>query len=322
MARRAKKRAFLTLGGTGVIGSAMAALLAREGIAALSVSLSPDARGEGGENRRADLAACSTAELGGILEAAAAGFELVGLLDLVGLKSELVPILAGFAARRGAPVSVISSCLLYDHDGSRALDETAPVIPVNRARHPYLLSKLAIEAAWQQVADCDWTLFRTHHVLGRGALLGCVPAHNRDPALLATLRAGGPLRLVGRGAFRLSFIHPADFAAAVMAHGGKGDLARQVANLVHPEPVRAADYYHAICDRLGIPRVAVEPAEIAPDAFWALTAKDNVFSTRHAGLARHRFCHDLAAAIDDSLSVGPEDYARLGGHMFTRIAGG
>jgi nucleoside-diphosphate-sugar epimerase len=315
-------QAFLTLGGSGVIGTAMADILVRRGLRALSVSLSPDSAGAAGRNLRLNLAECSPEAFRVALDTLAEDADLTGILDLVGVKQDLVEILADFASDRVAPVSVISSCLLYDHDGSRTLDENAPVVSHAAARHPYLRAKLAIEAEWQRQSAADWTIFRTHHVLGRGSLLGCLPDHNRDPSLLTTLRQGGPLRLAGRGRFRFSYIHPADFAVAVLDVGGKRALRRQIANLVHPEPIWATDYYDEICTALGIAPVPVEAAEIDHSAFWSLTAKDNVFTTRHDALRQHAFRHDLKDCIDDALSVDPGDYADLGRHMFDRIARG
>ncbi len=322
MPKAAPATSFLTLGGTGVIGSAMASLLAGCGIRAVSLSLSADSDGDTCRNLQIDLKECPPAQLLAALEKACGASAPVGILDLVGLSPSLIPTLAGFAAARTTPVSVISSCLLYDHDGTRVIDETALLVDRDRTRHPYIRAKLEIEAAWQRVAACDWTIFRTHHVLGRGALLGCLPDHNRDPALLETLRAGGPLRLARGGEVRLSYIHPADFAEAVLDHGGKGALVRQIANLVHPQPVRARDYYDLICKALGIGPVPVTEARVDPAAFWSLTAKDNVFATRHDALRAHRFRHDISACITDALAVNLDDYAGFGTHMFGRISGG
>ncbi|MBI1416605.1 MAG: hypothetical protein GC146_05210 [Limimaricola sp.] len=311
--------AFICLGGTGVIGFALAGVLRVSGIHFVSVSLSPDARSPGHDNIRLDFATAPPGALTAALDGVRRTHRVIGILDVFGCTGDVAADLACAAAALRAPVAVLSSCLLYDHDGRAPIDETCPLIATPCP--PYQATKLALEASWRVGTFPDWLILRAHHILGRGSLLGCIPAHNRDARLLDIIAAGEPLQLARRGDVRLSIIHPADLGAAALHLLTRTGLRRTTVNLAHPTPVRAFDYYARVATELGAPLPPIVDFTPDPANFWSVTARDNVFVSARPEMASFAFTHDLDACIRDALSVGPRTYARQGGFLRARIAG-
>src|SRR5690606_32991956 len=68
-----------------------------------------------------------------------------------------------------------------------------------------------------------WTIFRPSHIYGPGSLLGCLPAHSRDPALLRHLREGNPLRLVDGGRFLQHPVYAPDLARTILSVPGNSN---------------------------------------------------------------------------------------------------
>lgn len=95
----------------------------------------------------------------------------------------------------------------------------------------------------------------------------------------------------------------------------------QILNVLHPTPVMADDYFRQIAALMGLPAPVIAPMEPAPQGFWALTARDIHYVSRHPSVARLGFRHDLTSALRDSLSVGEATYAALGGHLRGRLTG-
>jgi nucleoside-diphosphate-sugar epimerase len=307
----------LVIGGTGVIGSAFQAEAPRRGLEMASLSLDPDFLGNGFRNLKVDVASLSQQEMKSLLVAE----QPTRIMDLLGLPDHLAQIVADHAAAEAVRVALISSCLLYDHDGSGEVDENCPTIGGEAALHPYQATKLARELFWRGRQDVDWCILRTHHVLGRGALLGCIPPLNRDPDLLDALRANRVLGLAAAGEIKLSYIHPADFAANALELMEDDTTRHTILPLVHPVPVKASAYYSLVAEALGLPPPEIISAKYEATDFWACTARDNVFVARHPSIRKLRFSHDIVDCIRDALTLSSADYRRAGGFMAQRIAG-
>ena len=97
-----------------------------------------------------------------------------------------------------------------------------------------------------------WTIVRPCHIYGPGSQLGCLPLHSRDPELLAKLRAGEPLTLVGGGYFLQQPILARDLADLILSMGGKQSCFGQIFCAAGPDIVESRTYYQIIADILGV----------------------------------------------------------------------
>ena len=314
-------RQVVVIGGTGVIGASVASAARDRGLSVVSLSLDAPEKRDVFENIQVDVHQVAPVVLATLLAEAVKDRPVALLLDILGLGAPQAAVLAAFAASRGAPVALISSCLLYDHDGSAPVDESCPLAQPRPDTHPYIRDKLALEAFWRDQPQVAWRIFRCHHILGAGSTLGCIPNHNRDPQLLARLRGGEPLELARNGEVSLSWIHPDDLASAVLTLCANPKSSRCAINMVAPEPVRARDYYDTVARLLGLPAPTTRSFTPNPADFWSLTARDNVFVSRHAFCRPLIFRHDIESAIRDALSVPETEQARRAHFLLARIAG-
>ena len=118
-----------------------------------------------------------------------------------------------------------------------------------------------IEFIASGTAGLSWTVVRPCHIYGPGSRLGCLPLHSRDPDLLARLRAGEPLRLVGGGYFLQQPVYVDDLAATILDIGGRAATYGQIFNIAGPEIVESRAYYQIIAGILGV-AVAIEEAPV------------------------------------------------------------
>lgn len=313
------RRVVVLVGGTGVIGSAMAA--AAHALDLQVVSLSLDSRETSSDytNVQVDLDNCAPIDLEAILMDVVSDRPIALILDILGLGGERAEVIARFAKARNAPVALISSCLVYDHDGTGLVDESCPLVATGPGTHAYLRDKLAIESFWRSQSQVAWRIFRCNHVLGAGSLLGCVPNHNRDPQLLSRLRQGMPLDLAHGGDIMLSWIHPEDLATMILSVCDDPRSRHLIINANAPEPVKARQYYEEIARCLGVPGPTIQYADPDPADFWSLTARNNIFISRHAFYRQLTFQHDLASAIGDALSVPETEQAFRGRFLLARV---
>ncbi len=310
----------VALGGTGVVGSALRQIAIGRGLSVVSVSLDKDAIESNWRNLFCDLSKARDGAIRDLLERALpTGTPIYAVCNIAGLAATCVAEVADFAAARGVPVVQISSCLLYRSSGPGLIDESTPVLRSEEAQFPYLRLKLEEESALMSRDDVDWRILRTQHVLGKGGLLGCLPNHNRDPQLLETLRKGLPLHLAKCGNVRVSFVHAADLARALLDLSTSAEISRQAVNVVHPEPVLASEYFRQIADILGVTPPDIRPMISEPEGFWALTARDNHFFSRYPSVQKLTFFHTLRSALTDTLSIGEAPYTELGRHMYGRL---
>jgi len=95
-------------------------------------------------------------------------------------------------------------------------------------------------------SDLNYTIFRPGHIFGAGFQLGCYPEHSRQPDLLAHLRAGKPVRLVGGGEFLIHPIYVDDLALAILDCIDKPACFRQIFCIASPDAVTNADYFRLL----------------------------------------------------------------------------
>lgn len=97
-----------------------------------------------------------------------------------------------------------------------------------------------------------WTVVRPCHIYGPGSLLGCLPLHSRDAQLLATLKAGQPLRLLGGGHFLQQPIFAQDLAQTILSCVGNPNAQGQIYLTAGPDLIESREYYRIIAELLGV----------------------------------------------------------------------
>lgn len=107
-------------------------------------------------------------------------------------------------------------------------------------------------------SSLNYTIFRPGHIFGAGFQLGCYPEHSRQPDLLAHMRAGKPLRLVGGGEFLIHPIHVDDLALALLDCIDKPAAFRQIFCIGGVDVVTNADYFRLLGQLIGMD-VTIEP---------------------------------------------------------------
>lgn len=100
--------------------------------------------------------------------------------------------------------------------------------------------------------DIRWTVVRPCHVYGPGSRLGCLPEHGRDPELIARLRRGEPLRLVGGGYFLQQPISARDLAGLILSCAGNPKTHGEIYMSAGPEIIESREYYRVVAEVLGV----------------------------------------------------------------------
>ncbi|MFA5864016.1 MAG: NAD-dependent epimerase/dehydratase family protein [Phycisphaerae bacterium] len=108
-----------------------------------------------------------------------------------------------------------------------------------------------------------WTVVRPCHIYGPGSQLGCLPAHSRDPELIAKLRAGQPIRLVGGGYFLQQPIFARDLAELMLSAVGNAKAYGKLFLTYGPDAVESWQYFRIIADILGV-GLTVEEIPVRP----------------------------------------------------------
>lgn len=119
-----------------------------------------------------------------------------------------------------------------------------------------------------------WTIVRPCHIYGPGSQLGCLPRHGRDPRLIARLRAGEPLQLVGGGHFLQQPIFAPDLAEIILSALGNEAAYGEIFCTAGPDIVESRRYYAIIAELLG---VDLKVEEILIDAYRAAHPEDISF---------------------------------------------
>lgn len=101
--------------------------------------------------------------------------------------------------------------------------------------------------------DMNWSVVRPCHIYGPGSKLGCLPNHGRDENLIAHLREGKPLELVGGGYFLQQPILAKDLADMMLSMLGNQKTYGQIFQAAGPDIIESKEYYFIIADILGVP---------------------------------------------------------------------
>lgn len=151
-----------------------------------------------------------------------------------------------------------------------------------------------------------WTILRPCHIYGPTSELGCLPLHGRDPELIARLRNGQPLQLLGGGHFLQQPILADDLAQTVVSVAGNPRAAGMVFNTAGPDIIESRRYYQLIAEILGVD-LAIEEIPVAahlaahPDA--APFCCHRIYDTRRLAACG---LHQPATPIADGLRLHVE----------------
>jgi nucleoside-diphosphate-sugar epimerase len=104
----------------------------------------------------------------------------------------------------------------------------------------------------RDTGDMAWTILRPPHIYGPGSLLGCLPMHGRDPALIQKLQAGEALQLVGGGHFLQQPVFAADLAGAILSCAGNPNAHNHIFNVAGPDVIESRRFYHIVADILDV----------------------------------------------------------------------
>jgi nucleoside-diphosphate-sugar epimerase len=111
--------------------------------------------------------------------------------------------------------------------------------------------------------EISWTIVRPTHIYGPGSELGCLPAHSRDPNLIARMDAGERIKLVGGGYFLQQPILARDLADFVLDLQDNPRTYGQILNAAGPEVLESRQYYERIAQILGA-EFRIEEVPVAP----------------------------------------------------------
>jgi len=103
-----------------------------------------------------------------------------------------------------------------------------------------------------ETGNMAWTVVRPCHIYGPGSRLGCLPLHGRDPDLIAKLKAGERLQLVGGGHFLQQPILARDLANTILDLYGNERTYSQVFCTAGPDIIESRHFYQIIADILGV----------------------------------------------------------------------
>ena len=110
--------------------------------------------------------------------------------------------------------------------------------------------------------EMAWTVVRPCHIYGPTSELGCLPLHGRDPKLIAKLRAGERLQLVGGGHFLQQPILADDLARTIVSVAGNREASGKIFNVAGPDIIESWQYYQIIAEALGV-SLSVEEVPVA-----------------------------------------------------------
>lgn len=154
--------------------------------------------------------------------------------------------------------------------------------------------------------DMAWTVLRPCHIYGPTSLLGCLPLHSRDPGLLARIRAGEPVQLVGGGHFLQQPILADDLALTVLSVAGNDGVRGRVFNAAGPDTIESRRYYERIGEVLG---TKVTTGEVPVQPFLAANPDKSPFICHRLNdIAPLRACglHVPATPVDVGLRLHVE----------------
>ncbi len=245
----------LILGGSGQLSGRIATLALAQGHEVWTLTRGIRALPEGVHALMADRA--DDAALLAALERADTRWD--ACIDCTAFDRHAADQCADIVSRFTERFVVVSTDSVYDPNHKE--------VPQNERNEHYLrdggygASKRLMEEGFI-ASGVNYTIFRPGHIFGAGFQLGCYPEHSRQRELLAHMRAGKPLRLVGGGEFLIHPIHVDDLALTMLDAICKPASFRQVFCIGGPDVVTNADYFRLLGKIIGMD-VTIESIPLA-----------------------------------------------------------
>ena len=260
----------LLLGGTGLLGSAVAVRLAQHGHEVTATS-----RG----NRPSRLP--KTIRLITVdrrdLEAMRSVIDEVrpdAVVDGVAYRAEDGRDDVSLFSGRVGHLVMISTDFVYKPTYQRLpIVEDAPL----RADTPYSDGKADCEEVLLGQSDLPVTVFRPPHIMGPNGPLGSGSMQARDRSLIDRIRRGAPVVLIEGGEYILQPLHVDDAGDAIHAVLGNDRCFGKPYNLVSRTAIPTKTYYELIARELGVELTALS----LPSSVWLDTFPDQASYMRH-----------------------------------------
>lgn len=237
----------LVLGGSGFLSGTLARAAVAGGHAVWTITRGRRALPAGATNLVADRR--DGAAFARAIEEARAEWDLV--VDCIAFAPEDIRQDIALFRERAGHLIFVSSDFVYDPARRR--------FPQGEETEHYLVEgygggkrRCELELVGGDTGALAWTVFRPGHIYGPGSWLGCLPLHGRDPDLIARLRSGEPLRLVGGGHFLQQPILARDLAATLLSVAGNGRTHGQIFCAAGPDVIESREYYRIIAEILDV----------------------------------------------------------------------
>lgn len=150
-------------------------------------------------------------------------------------------------------VIVLSTDSLYHPEGKQVPQNEAAVRYLDDGSYGAMKRKMEETFLAECPGSLKFTLFRPPHMFGAGSELGCFPLHTRQKDLLAHIRSGKPIRLVGGGSYLIQPLYAGDMAKAAVAAVGNPATYNQIFCIAGPEVMPNRDYFTTLGALLGTP---------------------------------------------------------------------
>lgn len=124
------------------------------------------------------------------------------------------------------------------------------------------MEEVFLDAAAHSESPFAWTIFRPGHIFGAGSQVGCFPEHSRQPDLIARMKRGEPLRLVGGGKFLIHPIYVDDLCRVLLEIIPIFTTFNEIFCIGGPDIVSNASYYILLGEILNVP-VTIEEIPLA-----------------------------------------------------------
>lgn len=115
------------------------------------------------------------------------------------------------------------------------------------------MEEVFLDAAAHSESPFAWTIFRPGHIFGAGSQVGCFPEHSRQPDLIARMKRGEPLRLVGGDKFLIHPIYVDDLCRVLLESIPVSTAFNEIFCIGGPDIVSNAAYYLLLGEILNVP---------------------------------------------------------------------
>lgn len=148
---------------------------------------------------------------------------------------------------------VISTDSLYHPDHKRVPQDENGAVYMTDSSYGGKKREMELVFLNECPSTLKYTIFRPPHMFGAGSELGCFPIHTRQKDLLAQLRCGNPIRLVGGGEYLIQPLYAGDLAAAVVACIPNPNAYNEVFCIAGPKAMPNRKYFETLGDLTGLP---------------------------------------------------------------------